>query len=143
MYNNTCIKRRGGNLLGLALKFFKGVLLLNINENALQESIQDPAAIDYSKIVQSSSFQQLLREKRNFIIPFSIFFLVFYFTLPILTAYTKVLNNTAFGSISWAWVFGFAQFIMTWALCMIYTKRASKFDKTVETIKQTAAKGGF
>jgi uncharacterized membrane protein (DUF485 family) len=116
---------------------------LNNNENALQDSIQDSTELDYSKIVQSSSFQQLLREKRNFIIPWSIFFLVFYFTLPILTSYSSVLNKTAFGSISWAWVFGGAQFIMTWALCMIYTKRASKFDKTVETIKKSAAKGGI
>jgi uncharacterized membrane protein (DUF485 family) len=116
---------------------------LNNSENALQDSIQDGTKLDYSKIVQSSSFQQLLREKRKFIVPWSIFFLVFYFTLPILTSYSSILNKTAFGSISWAWVFGAAQFIMTWALCMIYTKRASKFDKTVETIKESAAKGGF
>lgn len=114
---------------------------MNQNENASQNSIQETGEIDYSKIVQSSSFQKLLREKRNFIIPWSIFFLVFYFTLPTLTSYTSVLKNTAFGSISWAWVFGFAQFIMTWSLCMIYTKRASKFDQTVETIKQSV-KGG-
>lgn len=116
---------------------------MNNNENALQDSLQDGTEIDYSKIVQSSSFQKLLREKRNFIIPWSIFFLVFYFTLPILTSYTSILNKTAFGSISWAWVFGSAQFIMTWALCIIYTNRASRFDKTVETIKESAAKGGF
>jgi uncharacterized membrane protein (DUF485 family) len=130
-------------MVKLAVHIPKEVFLLNINENALQNSVEDTVEIDYSRIVQSSSFQQLLREKRNFIIPSTIFFLVFYFTLPILTAYTSVLNKTAFGSISWAWVFGFGQFIMTWALCMIYTSRASKFDKTVETIKQSAAKGGF
>ena len=118
------------------------LILLANNENAVQSSIKDPALIDYSKIVQSSSFQQLLREKRNFIIPWSIFFLVFYFTLPILTAYSSVLNELAFGSISWAWVFGSAQFIMTWALCIIYTNRAARFDQTVTAIKQSAAKGG-
>ncbi|MCQ6280297.1 DUF485 domain-containing protein [Bacillus sp. EB600] len=114
------------------------------NENALKGSdpIQETAPIDYSKIVQSSTFQQLLCEKRNFIIPWSIFFLVFYFALPILTAYSSVLNKIAFGSISWAWVFGSAQFIMTWALCIIYTKRAAKFDQTVDTIKQSVTKGG-
>ena len=116
---------------------------MNHNETVLQDSTKDGTELDYSKIVQSSSFQQLLREKRKFIIPWSIFFLVFYFTLPILTSYSSVLNKTAFGSISWAWVFGGAQFIMTWALCIIYTKRASRFDRTVETIKESAAKGGF
>jgi uncharacterized membrane protein (DUF485 family) len=91
--------------------------------------------IDYTAIVQSSSFQQLLKEKRNFLLPFTLFFLAFYFTLPILTAYSSVLNNPAIGSISWAWVFAFAQFIMTWSLCIIYTKRAAKFDEIVEEIK--------
>lgn len=109
-----------------------------VNENALKNDGSDTPPIDYSKIVQSSSFQKLLREKRNFIVPWSIFFLVFYFTLPVLTAYSSVLKETAFAAISWAWVFAFAQFIMTWALCIIYTKRAAKFDESVEEIKQTA-----
>jgi uncharacterized membrane protein (DUF485 family) len=141
MYNYTCINEGGDSYACGSI--IRGGYLLNNNENALQNSVQECAELDYSKIVQSSSFQKLLREKRNFIIPWSIFFLVFYFTLPILTSYTSVLNQTAFGSISWAWVFGAAQFIMTWALCIIYTNRASRFDKTVETIKESAAKGGI
>jgi uncharacterized membrane protein (DUF485 family) len=114
---------------------------LATNESALQENSQN--TLDYSEIVQSSSFQQLLREKRNFIIPWSIFFLVFYFTLPVLTAYSHILNKIAFGSISWAWVFGTAQFIMTWALCIIYSSRAAKFDKKVDAIKQSINKEGL
>lgn len=114
---------------------------MSTNESVLQENTQN--AVDYSEIVQSSSFQQLLREKRNFIIPWSIFFLVFYFTLPVLTAYSHILNKIAFGSISWAWVFGTAQFIMTWGLCIIYSSRAARFDKRVEAIKQTVGKGGL
>jgi uncharacterized membrane protein (DUF485 family) len=40
---------------------------------------------------------------------------------------------------TWAWVFAFAQFVMTWTLCILYTKRASKFDELVDTIKKEAA----
>ena len=83
---------------------------------------------DYSAIVQTQQFQQLLREKKRFILPFTLFFLVFYFALPIMTSYTSVLNNRFYGYITWAWVFAFAQFIMTWALCMIYSKKAVRFD---------------
>ncbi|PLR86534.1 DUF485 domain-containing protein [Bacillus canaveralius] len=92
------------------------------------------ASLDYSKIAKSSSFQRLLKSKKNFILPFSLFFLAFYFTLPILTAYSKVLNNPAVGAISWAWVFAFAQFIMTWTLCIIYSNKAAGFDKIVEEV---------
>lgn len=108
---------------------------------ALKEFSSQQQTIDYSKVVQSASFQQLMREKRGFILPFSLFFLAFYFTLPILTSYSTVLNTPAFGSISWAWVFAFAQFIMTWVLCMLYSKRAAHFDEIVEKMKQEV-KGG-
>ncbi len=114
---------------------------MSTNESALQENVQH--TLDYSEIVQSSSFQQLLHEKRKFIIPWSIFFLVFYFTLPVLTAYSHILNRTAFGSITWAWLFGSAQFVMTWALCMIYSSRAAKFDKKVDEIKRSLYKEGL
>jgi uncharacterized membrane protein (DUF485 family) len=105
-----------------------------MNGNSLKQFEQTKASIDYTKIAKSSRFQQLLRKKRNFILPMSLFYLAFYFTLPILTAYSTVLNNPAFRSISWAWVFAFAQFIMTWTLCILYSKRAAKFDEMVEEI---------
>ncbi|MBN3555393.1 DUF485 domain-containing protein [Fictibacillus nanhaiensis] len=88
----------------------------------------------YSEIVNTNQFQQLMTEKKRFIIPMTVFFLLFYFSLPILTAYTDVLNQRAIGDITWAWIFAFAQFIMTWALCMIYTKRAKRFDELAEKV---------
>ncbi|MVO97988.1 DUF485 domain-containing protein [Paenibacillus lutrae] len=92
--------------------------------------------INYTEIVQSSQFKKLLKQKRQFILPLSLFFFAFYFTLPVLTSYTTVLNTPAIGPISWAWVFAFAQFIMTWVLCILYSRRAAKFDVMVQEIKQ-------
>ncbi|RNB85110.1 DUF485 domain-containing protein [Brevibacillus fluminis] len=96
----------------------------------------------YTAIVQSQEFKRLLAAKKAFIIPLTLFFFIFYFALPLMTAYSKVLNTPFYGSITWAWVFAFAQFIMTWALCMIYTRKAGKFDQMVNEIKQKWAKGG-
>ncbi|EZP78879.1 hypothetical protein H839_03386 [Parageobacillus genomosp. 1] len=110
---------------------------------ALQErSLKERTSIDYTQIAQSSSFQQLMRAKKNFILPLTLFFLIFYFALPILTSYSKVLNSPAIGPISWGWLFAFAQFIMTWTLCALYSKRSAKFDEMVEQIKQEAKEGG-
>ena len=103
---------------------------------AFKDKGLEASAIDYTQIVQSRKFQNLLRKKRNFILPLSIFFFVFYFTLPILTAYSTVLNQEAFWNMSWAWIFAFAQFIMTWTLCTLYTKKARSFDAIAETIKK-------
>lgn len=95
---------------------------------------------DYSSIVQSSSFQTLLSTKKKFIIPFTIFFFCFYFALPILTSYTKVLNHNFIGSITWAWVFAFLQFVMTWVLCVLYSKKAVKFDELAKKVLQEGGK---
>ncbi|MDP9738241.1 UNVERIFIED_ORG: uncharacterized membrane protein (DUF485 family) [Bacillus sp. B2I3] len=110
---------------------------LTSNDSIVKET-EASASTDYTKIVQSQSFQELLRKKRNFIVPLSIFFMVFYFTLPILTSYSKVLNSFAFGAISWAWIFAFAQFIMTWTLCILYSRKAATFDQLVEKIVNEA-----
>jgi len=91
---------------------------------------------DYSDVVQSDKFKALMASKKRFLWPSTVFFLVFYFSLPVLTSYTNVLNHNAFGSITWAWVFAFAQFIMTWALCMIYSRQSVYFDQMVEEIKK-------
>ncbi|MBM7692722.1 uncharacterized membrane protein (DUF485 family) [Peribacillus deserti] len=96
---------------------------------------------DYSKIVQSQTFQELLSAKKKFIVPVTIFFFCFYFALPILTSYTNVLNNTFIGSITWAWVFAFLQFVMTWGLCMLYSRKAARFDELAEKVVQERGKG--
>jgi len=91
--------------------------------------------INVSEVVQSDQFKKLIASKKRFIVPMTVFFLVFYFALPILTSYTTVLNESAIGPISWAWVFAFAQFVMTWVLCIIYSRKSKKFDRMVDEIK--------
>ncbi|KIL37580.1 membrane protein [Cohnella kolymensis] len=90
----------------------------------------------YSDIARSELFRKLMDRKKRFIVPLTLFFLAFYFTLPVLTAFSNALNQPAFGSVSWGWVFAFAQFIMTWVLCYLYTKKAKEFDLTCEQIKE-------
>lgn len=97
--------------------------------------------VNYTEVVQSAEFQALLEKKRKFIVPMSIFFLSFFIALPILTSYSKVLNTSAFGDVTWAWIFAFAQFIMTWALCMMYSKKAESFDRASQQILQDIQKG--
>lgn len=90
--------------------------------------------VDFEKVQSSPDFKQFLSKKRKFLVPMTIFFMIFYFTLPILTSYTTFLNNPAIGDISWVWLFAFSQFIMVWVLSGIYVKKASAFDKEAEEI---------
>jgi len=111
-------------------------------EKRKQTQQQSRKHIDYESIASSSKFRELISTKKKFIISGSIFFLVFYFALPILTSYTTILNKKAFGEISWAWVFAFLQFIMTWVLCTMYVKKSATFDKLAdEVISENINKG--
>lgn len=99
--------------------------------------------VNFEEVEKTEKFKYLIRKKKKFIVPLTIFFLVFYFALPIFTSYTNVLNHPAIGDISWVWVFAVAQFLMTWALVMIYMKKAAVFDKIAEEmIKEEIARGG-
>ncbi|MEX3715337.1 DUF485 domain-containing protein [Cytobacillus horneckiae] len=89
---------------------------------------------DYEKIASSNEFKGLMSAKKKFLIPTVIFFMVFYFTLPILTSFTTILNKPAIGAITWTWLYAFAQFIMTWTLCMIYVRKAARFDQSADDI---------
>lgn len=105
---------------------------------------QTDGKIDFVKIEQSEKFQRLMNDRKKFIVPLTIFFLVFYFLLPVLTSYTTFLNTPVIGDISWVWLFAFAQFIMTWVLCTIYVKKAASFDRQTDEIidEQINNKGG-
>ena len=89
--------------------------------------VNDPTP--YSEIARSPRFQALLARKKQFLIPLSAFFFVFYFALPVMTSYfPAVVNHRAIGAISWAWLFAFAQFVMIWTLCALYVRKAASFD---------------
>jgi uncharacterized membrane protein (DUF485 family) len=64
------------------------------------------------------------------------FFLAYYITLPVMTSYFDVLNREAVGAITWAWIFAFSQFIMTWILCYLYTRKSVEFDALSEELKR-------
>ena len=98
---------------------------------------------NYVAIAESSEFKALKKRKNKFILPISIFFLLFYISLPVLTSYTTVLNQPAIGDISWVWVFAMAQFIMTWTLCMIYVSKSNSFDKQASEIIEKEKAGGY
>lgn len=104
---------------------------------AKNEAVQPKRSnYDFEEIASSPDFKHLLQTKKKFLIPSTIIFLSLYFLLPILTSYTEILNQAAIGSISWTWAYSIGLFIMTWALCMIYAKKAAKFDEVAEEIIQ-------
>jgi uncharacterized membrane protein (DUF485 family) len=90
----------------------------------------ESAAPDWSKIAASPDFNALLARKRRFLIPCTIFFLVYYVLLLVLVGYCKEFMDTQIlGKLNIAYVFAFSQFFMVWIMAWIYVREASVWDK--------------
>ncbi len=97
---------------------------------------------EWVRVERTSAFNELVSAKRAFIIPATVFFLVFYFGLPFLAAFTTVLNARVVGPLTLAYLYAFAQFAMTWILMHLYVSRANRWDDLVDRSRQEAAEDG-
>ena len=97
---------------------------------------------EWVRVERTSAFKELVKRKRAFIIPATIFFLIFYFGLVFLGAFTTVLNVKVAGPLTLAYVYAFAQFAMTWIIMHLYVSRANKWDDLVERARVEAADEG-
>ncbi|AMQ05485.1 MULTISPECIES: DUF485 domain-containing protein [Sporosarcina] len=95
---------------------------------------QASETLDYEKIINTPEFKNLVKRKRIFSTPYIIFFFIAYFTLPILTGYTTILENRAIGWMTWTWVYSLSMFVMVWVFTSIYMNKAKSFDIDVEEI---------
>jgi uncharacterized membrane protein (DUF485 family) len=95
---------------------------------------QATTKIDYEKIIDTPEFKGLVKRKNRFSTPYIVFFALAYFTLPILTGYTKILETRAIGWMTWTWVYSLGMFVMVWLFTSIYMNKAKDFDKEVESI---------
>ena len=90
---------------------------------------------DWAAIERTPEFRALVRAKRAFIVPASLFFVVYYFALPALVGYWPDLMATRVaGRINLAYLFALSQFVMAWALMAAYVRRARTFDRMAEAI---------
>ena len=96
--------------------------------------------IHWEAVEADPRFQQLHRDKNKFLWRMMLFALVFYFLLPISTAYFQdILKVKAWGVINIGLVFALAQFIVAWAIAIIYAKRAnSEFDARAKALVDDA-----
>ncbi len=99
----------------------------------------------WDQVAAMSEFRALLAAKRRFIVPATIFFIVYYFALPILVGYAPSFMDTKIiGVVNLAYLFALSQFFMAWILAGLYLRKAGVFDSMAQQIlaKLKSGRGG-
>jgi uncharacterized membrane protein (DUF485 family) len=90
---------------------------------------------DWDTVAAAPRFRAFIAGKRRFIVPATIFFLLYYMALPVLVGFDPILmGRPVWGPLTVAFAFALSQFLMTWILLALYIWRARAFDATESTI---------
>ena len=78
-----------------------------------------------------------MRSRRRFVIPATIFFIVYYLALPISVGFfPEVMSRPVLGPLTLAYCFALSQFAMAWILLALYLRRARTFDVRAAQIRR-------
>jgi uncharacterized membrane protein (DUF485 family) len=103
----------------------------------LHERTADEEAdgIDWERLAASERFQNLLKAKRRFVVPAMIFFVAYYFALPVLIGYARpFMEKRVWGPVNLAYLFALSQFFMAWIIAALYVRAAARFDKMAAAV---------
>lgn len=104
---------------------------------------EDTDVIDWEKLASDPAFRELLRRKKCFVIPATIFFIVYYFALPILVGYAPAfMSKPVLGAVNLAYLFALSQFIVAWILAALYVRIAGHFDRMTDELLRSHRAGG-
>ena len=96
---------------------------------------EDADVADWDRVAAMPEFRKLLASKRKFIIPATVFFIAYYFALPVLVGYAPgLMDQKVLGVVNLAYLFALSQFFMAWIIAALYVRAAMKWDVMVRAI---------
>lgn len=91
--------------------------------------------IMWDRVAASREFRHLMAIKKIFVVPAFIFFLVYYFLLPILVGYApQFMSIKVWGNLNLAYLFALSQFFMAWTIAGLYVRAGDDFDEISKDI---------
>src|SRR6266550_1249196 len=104
---------------------------------------EDSNQVDWSRVTQMPEFRAMVRAKLRFIIPATLFFVVYYFALPVLVGYAPgLMSKRVIGVVNIAYLFALSQFFMAWIIAALYLRAAARFDKLEHKVIEKAESAG-
>jgi uncharacterized membrane protein (DUF485 family) len=91
-------------------------------------------AVDWEAIERSPEFQELVRRRRRFVIPCTVFFLSWYMGFILLTAYAEdFMGERIYQGLTVGYCLALTQFVMVAVLGLWYLRKADReFDPLAE-----------
>jgi uncharacterized membrane protein (DUF485 family) len=94
-----------------------------------QTAAEDVDVVDWERVAAMEEFKALVAAKLRFIVPATVFFIVYYFALPVLVGYaSSLMGKKVLGVVNLAYLFALSQFFMAWILAALYLRAAGRFD---------------
>jgi uncharacterized membrane protein (DUF485 family) len=100
--------------------------------------------IDWIAAERSPEFRELIRKRRRFVLPATIFFLAWYFGFIILAGYAEdFMGESIYEGFTVGYLLALTQFIMVWTLGGLYLRKADRdFDPLARKAAETAVEAG-
>jgi uncharacterized membrane protein (DUF485 family) len=95
---------------------------------------------DWDTVARNPEFEDLMAAKAHFIVPATLFFIVYYFALPILVGYApEFMKTPVIGPLNIAYLFALSQFFMAWIIAGLYMRAAGRFDAMAKRLLEHLA----
>jgi len=100
--------------------------------------------IDWIAAERSPEFRELIKKRRSFVLPATIFFLVWYFGFIILAGYAEdFMGESIYEGFTVGYLLALTQFIVVWGLGWLYLRKADRdFDPLARKAAETAIEAG-
>lgn len=100
-----------------------------------QTADEDAQIVDWDRVAATDEFKNLIRAKLTFVVPATVFFIIYYFALPVLVGYApEFMQTKVFGPVNIAYLFALSQFFMAWIIAWLYVRAAGRFDKMEQEV---------
>jgi uncharacterized membrane protein (DUF485 family) len=100
--------------------------------------------IDWIAAERSPEFRELIAKRRRFVVPATIFFLVWYFGFIILAGYAEdFMGESIYEGFTVGYLLALTQFVMVWALGWLYLRKSDReFDPLAHRAAERAVEVG-
>jgi uncharacterized membrane protein (DUF485 family) len=91
---------------------------------------------EWHALAAEPEFKALIAARRRFIVPATIFFIIYYLALPISVGLApQFMGRPVLGPLTLAYVFALSQFLMAWILLAFFLLRSRSFDLQAARIR--------